>query len=221
MTSLTLYEHPFASYCWKALIAGYERDVPFERRQIDDEADRARLAELWPPASMPVLVDDEAGITVPESTIVVEYLDRFGEAPPLVPTEPEAALQARLWDRFMDGRVQTPMQKIVGDNLRPAGTGDAHGVEEARAALDLAYTTLDDQLRGSEWLAGPTFTIADVAAAPALFYGRAICRWDETGLADLTRYYRALEARPSVARVIDEARFFRDNFPLPWPEYVD
>jgi glutathione S-transferase len=219
--TLTLHEHPFASYCWKALIALYEREVPFERVQIDDAADRARLAELWPPASMPVLVDDAAGITVPESTIVVEYLDRFGEAPPLVPTEPEAALQARLWDRVIDGRVQTPMQKIVGDNLRPAGTGDPHGVEEARDALDRIYPVLDDQLRANEWLAGPAFTIADCAAAPGLFYARAVRRWDEDGLADLTRYYEALTARPSVARVIDEARPFRDFFPLPWPDYVD
>ena len=221
MTSLILHEHPFASYCWKALIALYERDVSFERNQIDDEADRARLASLWPMASMPVLEDHDAGIALPESTIVVEYLDRFGDAPPLIPTEPEAALRSRLWDRVIDGRVQTPMQKIVLDNLRPEGTGDAHGVEEARAALDRIYTVLDDQLRESEWLAGEDFTLADCSAAPGLFYARAVRRWDEDGLADLTRYYEALVARPSVVRVIDEARPFREFFPLPWPDYVD
>jgi glutathione S-transferase len=219
--SLTLHEHPFASYCWKALVALYERDVPFERVQVDDEADRARLAELWPMASMPVLEDNDAGIAVPESTIVVEYLDRFGDAPPLIPTEPEAALRARLWDRVIDGRVQTPMQKIVLDNLRPEGTGDPHGVEEARAALDRIYAVLDEQLRGSDWLAGAEFTLADCSAAPGLFYARAVRRWDEDGLADLTRYYETLVARPSVARVIDEARPFREFFPLPWPDYVD
>jgi glutathione S-transferase len=221
VSSLTLHEHPFASYCWKALIALYERDVPFERAQVDDDADRARLAELWPMASMPVLVDDEAGTVVPESTIVVEYLDRFGDAPPLIPTEREAALQARLWDRVIDGRVQTPMQKIVLDNLRPEGTGDAHGVQEAREALDRIYPVLDGQLRGNEWLAGAEFTLADCSAAPGLFYARAVRRWDEEGLADLTRYHEALAARPSVARVIDEARPFREFFPLPWPDYVD
>jgi glutathione S-transferase len=221
MTSLTLYEHPFASYCWKALVALYEREIPFERDQIDDEADRARLAELWPPASMPVLEDHDAGIAVPESTIVVEYLDRFGDAPPLIPTEPDAALQARLWDRVIDGRVQTPMQKIVLDNLRPEGTGDAHGVEEARAALDRVYAVLDEQLHDNAWLAGADFTLADCSAAPGLFYARAVRRWDEEGLTDLTRYYAALTARPSVARVIDEARPFREFFPLPWPAYVD
>jgi glutathione S-transferase len=221
MSALTLHEHPFASYCWKALIALYEREVPFERHQIDDDADRARLAELWPPASMPLLEDHDAGIALPESTIVVEYLDRFGDAPPLIPADPEAALRARLWDRVIDGRVQTPMQKVVLDNLRPEGTSDAHGVEEAREALDRVYPLLDGQLRGNAWLAGADFTLADCAAAPGLFYARAVRRWDEDALHDLTRYYAALTARPSVARVIEEARPFREFFPLPWPDYVD
>ena len=220
MTSLTLHEHPFASYCWKALVALYERDVPFAPDQIDDEADRARLAALWPPASMPLLEDHDAGISVPESTIVVEYLDRFGEAPPLIPIDPDAALQARLWDRVMDLRVQTPMQKIVLDNLRPEGAGDAHGVEEARQSLDRIYPMLDQHLSGSDWLAGAAFTLADCAAAPALFYARLVRRWDEEALADLTRYHEALVARPSVARVIDEARPYRELFPLPWPDHV-
>jgi glutathione S-transferase len=221
LTTLTLHQHPFASYCWKALIALYERDVPFTRSQIDDEADRARLAKLWPMASMPLLEDDAAGVALPESTIVVEYLDRFGDAPPLIPTEPPAALRARLWDRVIDGHVQTPMQKIVGDNLRPEGARDPHGVEEARAKLDLVYPLLDQQLREGDWLTGPDFTLADCAAAPGLFYARAVRRWDEDGLADLSRYYEALTARPSVARVIDDARPFRHLFPAPWPEYVD
>ncbi len=219
--TLILHEHPFAAYCWKPLIALYERDLRFERRQIDDERDRARLAELWAPASIPVLVDDAAGATIPESTVVVEYLDRFGDAPPMIPADRDAALQARLWDRVIDGRVATPMQKIVLDALRPDGSHDAFGVERAKAELESAYALLDEQLRGRPWLAGPAFTIADCAAAPALFYARVLRRWDEEDLADLSRYYEALSTRPAVARVIDEARPYREGFPLPWPDYVD
>jgi glutathione S-transferase len=221
MTSLTLYEHPFATYCWKPLIALYEREVPFDRAQVDDEADRARLAELWPMASIPTLVDTDAGLALPESTVIVEYLDRFGEAPPLIPTDPDAALKARLWDRVIDAHVQTPMQKIVLDRLRPDGRGDEHGVEEAGAKLERIYAVLDDHLREGGWIAGPTFTLADCAAAPALFYARVIRRWDEAALPNLTRYYEAVTARPAVARVIDEARTYREFFPLPWPDYVD
>jgi glutathione S-transferase len=218
--TLTLHEHPFAAYCWKPLIALGERGVPFERRQVDSEDDRARLAELWPTASIPVLVDDEVGVTLGESSIVVEYLDRFGEAAPLIPAEPEAALRARLWDRLIDGRVATPMQRIVADALRPEADRDPFDVAEACAALERIYPVLDDQLRATEYLAGPTFTLADTAAAPALFYARVVHRWDEPSLPHLTRYFGALTARPSVAAVIDTARPFRELFPLPWPDWV-
>ena len=219
--ALTLHEHPFAAYCWKALIALYEREVPFERHFIGGEEDRAQLAELWPMASIPVLVDDGAGLTLPESTTIVEYLDGHGDAPPLIPPEPVAAMEARLWDRLFDGYVMTPMQKIVGDNLRPEGRGDPEGVAEAHAALERAYPLLDRQLADGGWAAGPAFTLADCAAAPALFYARVVHRWDEDGLANLTDYFTTLTARPSVARVIEEAREYRNVFPMPWPDYVE
>jgi glutathione S-transferase len=218
--TLILHEHPFAAYCWKARIALYERDLPFESNLVGDETDRARLAELWPRATIPVLVDDTAGITLPESTIIVEYLEGLSAAPRLIPADREAALQARLWDRVIDGHVMTPMQKIVGDALRPAGSRDPEGVMDARAQLEQAYDLLDEHLTSGGWAAGPAFTVADCAAAPALFYARVVQRWDEEGLADLTRYFTRLTARPSVSRVIDDAREYRSIFPLPWPDYA-
>jgi glutathione S-transferase len=213
-------EHPFASYCWKVLIALYERDVPFERHFIGDDADRAALAELWPMAGMPVLVDDDARVTLPESSIIIEYLDRCGEASALVPSDPAAALRARLWDRLSDTYVMTPMQKIVADSLRAEGRNDPQGVADARVTLDSAYVLFDNHLSDGGWAAGEEFTLADCAAAPALFYARVVNRWDENALANLTRYFTALAERPSVARVIDEAREYRALFPLPWPDYV-
>jgi glutathione S-transferase len=127
----------------------------------------------------------------------------------------------RLWDRIVDGHVMTPMQKIVGDNLRPEGGGDPQGVREARATLDRAYDLLACQLAGREWLARTAFSLADCAATPAPYYGRVVHRWDEERLSDLTRDFTALTARPSVTRVTDEAREYRNVFPMPWPAYVD
>jgi glutathione S-transferase len=219
--TLTLHEHPFAAYCWKPLIALYEREVPFESHFVGGEEDRAELAQLWPPASIPVLRDVAAGLTVPESTTIVEYLDGFGDAPPLVPADPTAARSARLWDRVIDGQVMTPMQKVVADALRPEESRDPFGVAEARAGLDATYELLDRELAAGTWIAGDTFTLADCAAAPALHYAYVVNRWDEPRLADLTRYFEALMTRPSVARVVDDAREYRELFPLPWPDYVD
>ncbi len=218
--TLVLHEHPFAAYCWKPLIALHERQVPFERHFVGGEEDRAELAKLWPPASIPVLRDEAAGITVPESTTIVEYLDAFGDAPPLIPPDPSAACAARLWDRVIDGQVATPMQKIVADALRPEADRDPFGVAEAHATLDATYALLDQQLADQTWLAGNTITLADCAAAPALHYAYVLNRWDEDRLANLTRYFKTLTSHPSVARVIDDARPFRDHFPLPWPDYA-
>jgi glutathione S-transferase len=210
-----LYQHPFASYCQKALIALYELDVPFETYLVEGEEGRAELARLWPPAGMPVLRDDDAGVTVPESTTIVEYVDADHR---LVPADPADALQARLWDRFGDQQLSTPMQKIVGDELRPDGGRDPVGVAEARRALDVAYGVLDAQVARRPWAAGDAFTVADCAMFPPLFYLRAIHRWEQD---NLKRYYRDLLGRPAIARVVEEARPYRELFPLPWPADQD
>jgi glutathione S-transferase len=113
------------------------------------------------------------------------------------------------------------MQKIVGDRLRGESDRDPAGVYQASDTLAGVYELLDNRLAATNWAGGDDFSIADCAAAPALFYGRVVCRWDETRLAYLTRYYASLMHRPSIQRVIDEARPYRDLFPLPWPEDVD
>jgi glutathione S-transferase len=206
-------------YCWKPLIALYERDLPFTGELV--EGDRSALAALWPPASIPVLVDD--GVVVAESSIIVEHLERHGDAPPLIPTDPDEALQARLWDRVADGYLTAPVQRIVGDALRPPNANDPHGVSQAHAAIDLAYATLDLQLTGrchDGWLAGGHFTLADCAAAPALHYADVLRPLDRDAHPALGTYFHRVLTRSSVARVVHEARPYRELFPLPWPERV-
>jgi glutathione S-transferase len=208
--TIVLYQHPFASYCQKVLIALYERDAPFESCLMEGEEGRRELARLWPMAGMPVLRDGD--LVLPESTTIIEYLGG------LVPDDAGEALQARLWDRFADNHLSTPMQKIVADELRPDGGRDPVGVAEARRALDTAYGVLDERLAERPWAGGETFTVADCATFPPLFYLRAIHRPHH---ANVTRYYRELLARPSIARVVEEARPYRELFPLPWPADQD
>ena len=219
--TLVLYQHPFASYCQKVLIALYELDLPFDSHLVEGGEGRAELARLWPMAGIPVLRDEDADLTLPESTTIIEYLDGLAGGPALVPAGAGEALQARLWDRFGDQHLATPMQKIVGDTLRPEGRDDPEGVAEARRLLDTAYGVLHVRVADRPWAGGASFTVADCAIFPALFYLRAVNRWDTGAHANITRYYRELLARPSIARVVEEARPFRDVFPLPWPADQD
>jgi glutathione S-transferase len=173
-------------------------------------------------ASIPVLRDETADLTLPNSSTIIEYLnDLATPTGTLIPRDREQALQARLWDRIIDDYVAIPMQRIVGDQLRPEDNRDPTGVDQARGTLDRSYELLDSRLADTKWVAGEEFSIADCAAAPALFYGRIVHRWDEPDLGHLTRYYGSLMGRPSIWRVIDEARPYRDLFPLPWPEDAD
>jgi glutathione S-transferase len=214
--ALKLYFHPLASFCHKALIAFYENAVPFEPVIVDlsDEASSAAFRAVWPLAKMPVLRDDERGRTVAESTIIIEYLDSYYPGTTrFLPADADRAWQTRMWDRFFDHYVQEPMQKIVTDRLRSAGQNAPYGVEQARAQLHEAYGMLEPEVHGKTWMMGDAFTLADCAAAPALFYANTVAPFTETQ-SSLTAYLGRLMARPSFARVLEEAEPYFRLFPM-------
>jgi glutathione S-transferase len=211
--TLKLHAHPLSSYCWKALIALYEKGVEFEFAMVDfgDPNGAAAFRALWPIARMPVLEDN--GRAVAEASIVIEYVDRLRPGEPrLIPGDPQAALEVRLLDRVFDNYVMTPLQKIVGDRLRPPGAGDAHGVAEAHALLDTSYGWLERRLAGRTWAAGEAFTLADCAAAPSLHYADKVHPLREAR-PDLGAYLARLESRPSFERVLAEAAPYAHLFP--------
>jgi glutathione S-transferase len=211
---LKLYFHPFASFCQKALIAFYENNVPFEPTIVDlgDEASRAAFAAIWPIARFPVLRDDERDRLIPESSVIIEYLDVHHPGPVrLVPDDADAALTTRMRDRFFDFYIAEPMQKIVGDRLRPPGHADPHGVDAAKKLLRTAYGMLDREMAARTWAIGEAFTLADCAAAPALFYANWVLPFEE--YKNVAAYFSRLSQRPSFARVVEEARPYRHLFP--------
>jgi glutathione S-transferase len=216
--ALTLYAHPFSSYCQKVLIALYENGTPFRLRILgagDAEA-AAEFAALWPLKRMPVLVDGDR--TVVETTIIIEHLGLYHPGPArLIPADLREALDVRMMDRFFDNYLMTPMQKIVFDRIRSEENRDAQGVAEARALLDTAYRWLDTTMAGREWAAGGAFSLADCAAAPALFYADWVHPIPDA-LAHARAYRHRLLARPSFARAVDEARPYRPLFPPGAPD---
>jgi len=211
---LQIYGHPFAAFYWKVLITLYERNVPFEFRMIDGEhpQNAETIQRLAPTGQFPVLVDGDR--VVLESAAIIEYLDlHHGAAPPMVPSDPRAAIEARQLDGIFDDYVMAPLSRMVFNVLRDADKRDAHLDAEMHAALDKAYAWLDRWLTGRTWAANDTFGVAECAAAPAIHYAN----WGHpipAHHAALHAYRARLLARPSVARVIDEARPFRHFFPL-------
>jgi glutathione S-transferase len=212
--SLELYGHPFSSYTWKALIPLYETEVPFTFRNISGNEypeNEAAFIDYWPVGKFPLLVDD--GVPIMESSVIVEYV-----APDLVPDDADDAREVRMLDRIFDNHVMSPMQAIVAEHipfLNP--TPDPTRIARAREALDKIYRWLNARLAGRQWAAGDTFTLADCAGAPSLFYADWVQPIPDA-LTAIKAYRARVLARPSVSRVVDEARPYRPLFPLGAPD---
>jgi glutathione S-transferase len=213
--SLTLHYHPLSSFCWKTLIALYENDTPFTPNLVNfgDPAQAAAFKQLWPVRKFPVLRDERAKLTIPESTVIIEYLDRhYRGRTRFLSDDPDTAHQIRLTDRIYDLHLHMHMQKVVGDRLRPEGKHDPHGVEDAKKRMRITLDIVDRDMQGKTWAVGDSFTMADCAAAPALYYANLVLPFAETHR-NATAYLDRLLQRPSFARVVKEAEPYRHMFP--------
>ena len=213
--TLKLYFHPLSSFCMKALTALYENNTPFEPVIVDfgNEASRAAFLKVWPIGKFPVLRDEARERTVPESSIIIEYLAKhFPGNSQLVFADEDLARQTRLRDRFFDLYVHMPMQRIVADRLRPAGKKDPQGVEEAKSLLRTSLGMVDQDMAAKTWAMGDNFTMADCAAAPALFYADQVMPFADS-YKNVTAYLRRLMERQSFARALKEAQPYWHMFP--------
>lgn len=211
---MILYYHPLSSYCWKVLVALYENDTPFERAMMEDPGVAEAWLALWPLGKFPVLRDEAQDRTVAEASIIIEYLDQQRPGPfTAIPTDPAEALEVRLMDRLFDNYVMAPVQALVADRLRPEDSRDPHGVGQARQMLGKAYALLEERIGARMWAAGDSFTLADCAAAPSLFYADKVEPM-RGGFPALAAYLDRLEARPSFARVLEEKEPWWPMFPF-------
>jgi glutathione S-transferase len=213
--SLKLYFHPLSSFCQKVLVALYENDAPFEPQIVDlgDETASAEFKRIWPIGKFPVLRDEAKDRTIPESSIIIEYLGQhYPGRTQLIPADADRARQTRFRDRFYDLHVHEPMQKVVGDRLRPAPNKDPYGVEQAKARLQTAYGMIDREMTTKSWAMGDAFSMADCAAAPSLFYANLVMPFGDTHK-NVARYFGRLMERPSFARAVKEAQPYFHMFP--------
>lgn len=213
--ALQLLFHPLSSYCHKVLIALYELQLPFEARQVNlgNPADRDAMLALWPTGKIPLLVDN--GQAVPETSVMIEHLQVYhAPAAQLLPSDTANCLTARLWDRLFDNYVMTPVQTIVGQQLREAAQRDEQASANARTTLAMAYGMIEQHLAdGRSWVAGHDFSLADCAAAPSLFYASTLLPFADNQ-PHLTAYFERLVSRPSIQRVLEDAKPWFDYYPF-------
>jgi len=217
--SLVLHMHPLSSFCWKTLIALYENATPFEPLLVNpgEETSREAFRKIWPIGKFPVLRDNAPGgnngRTIPESTIIIEYLDQHYPGPTrFIPADADLARDTRLRDRFFDHYIHHPMQQIIANRLRPADKKDPYGVEQARGTLRTALDMTEQEITGKTWAMGDMFTLADCAAAPALYYANRVMPFADTH-PGVTAYLQRLMQRPAFARTLQEAEPFFKYFP--------
>jgi glutathione S-transferase len=150
---------------------------------------------------------------VPESSVIIEYLDQhYPGKSRFIPNDPEQSRAVRLRDRFFDLHIHLHMQKIVGDRLRPANAKDPHGVEDARTRMAAALGMAEKEIASRTWAMGESFTLADCAAAPALFYADKVAPFAGV-YPNLVAYLDRLKQRPSYARALKEAEPYFQLFP--------
>ena len=210
--TMKVYFHPLSSYCWKVLIALYEKDVAFEAVVVNlgDPAESAAFTKLSPMRKMPSIV--LSGDIANESSVQIEWLDQNAGGAKLIPADPRQALDVRYWDRFFDLYVHNVMQRIVGDRLRPTDKRDAYGVAESKTQLRVALDVVEKHMTGRAVASGDAFSMADCSAAPALFYANKVLPFEATH-PNTAAYLKRLSERPAFARVLKEAEPFFQYFP--------
>lgn len=213
---LALYGHPFSSYTWKAQIALYANETPFDFRVVDaDHPEHVAVVQHAGPLSkFPVLEDQ--GNLIFESTSIIEYLARhYPGAHELVPADPDAAIAMRMIDRVFDNYVMNVMQGVVDEYIDNPQAPDARRCEQVRERLRRTYRWIDAWLE--YYPVSTHITLIECAAAPSLFYAD----WVEPisdDLARLKRWRAHLLALPPVARCVEDARPFRAWFPPGAPD---
>ena len=221
---LALYGHLFSSYTWKALIPLYANGTEFEFRPLDGEHPDyfEFVARAHPAGKFPVLSDGD--VTIVEATAIIEYLALRHPGPaPLIPSDPAAAVVARMLDRVFDNYVMGNMQRVVAahfvDKDQPGAKGmreapDAHDVEAGKAGLRRAYEWLERWL--SDNALPPHVGLVTCAAEPSLFYADWVERIPEGSR--LAALRAELLALPAVSRCVEDARPMRAYFPPGAPD---
>ena len=214
--SLTLHFHPLSSFCHKVLIALYENGTPFTPQIVNlmDEGERTAFRKLWPIGKFPVLRDDARGETVPESSVIIEYLDRHYPGRHALHSAGRRAAHARCGCATASS-ISTSICRCRRSWATGCGlpTGRIRMASRKRARRSRPRSDMIEQgMLQQPWAIGDAFTLADCAAAPSLFYADKVMPFGASH-PNAAAYLERLKQRPSYARVLAEAEPYFRFFP--------
>jgi glutathione S-transferase len=181
---ITLYDAARCPYCARARIVLAEKGVEFETVEIDLSDRPAWIYEKNPTGRVPVIEED--GWALPESAVIMEFLEERYPEPPLLPTDPAGRATVRLLV-FRDHDLTDPYYAF-----RRAEDGAAE-------QLDAALARLDVDLYERDFLGGAEYGLADIAYVPWIIRARDMLGVNLSGYPSLGAWLERLEERPAIA----------------------
>jgi glutathione S-transferase len=181
---LTLYDADRCPYCARVRIVLVEKGVPYETVVVDLQDRPAWIYEKNPLGKVPVL--EENDFVLPESVVIMEYLEERYPEPPLWPADPVERARGRLLVERFD-RLSRPYYAL------------RRGDDDARARLDTELAGLDSLLAGRPFLTGSEFGLADAAYLPWILRAESMLGVDIEAHSALADWVERTRDRPSVA----------------------
>ena len=210
---MDLYYFPLSTYSQKVLIALKEKGLSAKLNIINmfnPEEKSAYINDVYPLGKIPLLVRED-GWMIPESSIIVEYLDtHFDSGTQLIPADKELSRQTRFYDRVSDLYFNDAITTLLFQARREEADRIPEKIEAATFNLNCTYGYFNDILGKQTWLMGDNFSMADCAAIPALYYAQESAPFDE--FENIVRYWQQAQERPSYKEVLEEAQPYLKDF---------
>ncbi|ABM01751.1 glutathione S-transferase family protein [Shewanella amazonensis] len=203
---MELFYHPLSRYSQKVLLGLYEKQVNFYPRvtELRDPIQRQTFSKIYPPCKLPLLKCSD-GSLLPESTIIIEYLDQhIPGGTRLLPKDSADCLRVRLWDRIIDNDISNQLFLLEQQLSMAPEHRNELAMAQVKQRLLQVLASIDDELANSHWLVGDGFTLADCALVPCLEPAFELLSLLE--LENLCRYRQQAKIRGAWELVAEEAQ---------------
>lgn len=200
---MKLYYFPLSTYSQKVLIALYEKGMEFDAEitNLFDPDVASKYREIYPMGKVPLLLDDDEHM-VPESSIIIEYIDKMAE-PTLIKGDADQSRKIRFKDRMYDLYLNESVTTLLFQNMKPEDQRDQSRMATAQSRIDVMYMFMESEFEKQPFSSGNEFSLSDCAAAAGLFYAEQQAPFADRP--NLQRYWERLKSMPSVQRVHAEA----------------